>query len=584
MCVVSPAPASANFSLMGMETAFTAVAVGLCFAWPRMASVSFRRFERQLDRLARRRLLSVLVVGLAALALRFSILPLLPIPIPFTADDYSNLLAADTFVHGRLSNPTPALWIHFETMHVDMTPAYASMYFPGEGLLLAAGKVLMGNFWLAVPFAAALMCSGICWMLQGWLPPSWALLGGFIAVLRLGVFSYWTNTYHTAGTLAAVGGALVLGALPRFQRHPVVGYALLMAAGAVMLIVTRPYEGMLLCLPVIVALLLWARRRPVKGPPLYRPAAAGLALLAAGIAWMGYYDLRAFGNPLTLPYTVNRATYALAPYYVWQKPRPEPVYRHAEMRRFYEVDELKDYERVHSLTRFPVMTLVKALRGILFFSGVVFLPILCMLPRTLRDRRIRFLVVCLVVLAGGMGIEIFLFPHYLAPFTAAFYAVGLQCMRHMRHFRPGGQPAGATLVRLTVFICVLMAGLRVFDRQLHCPVPGYPFSTWICNWFGPDHFVPERDRVEQSLAQNAGGQIAIVRYAAGHDPVDEWVYNGADIDAAKVIWARDMDEQSNAALLRYYPNRTAWLVQPDSPATEVAPYPLPRQVTAESTR
>jgi len=569
---------------MGMEAAFTAVAVGLCFAWPRMALASFNRIERQFNRLSKRRFVSAFVVGLSVLILRFSILPLLPVPAPFTADDYSNLLAADTFAHWRLANPTPAMWVHFESMHIDMQPTYMSMYFPGQGLLLSLGKILLGSFWLAVPFAAALMCSAICWMLQGWMPPSWALLGGFLAVLRLGVFSYWTNTYHTAGTLAALGGALVLGALPRFQRHPGVRYALLMAAGVVMLIVTRPYEGMLLCLPVGVALLLWARKRRVRGITLARTAGPAVALLAAGIAWMGYYDLRVFGNPTTLPYTVNRANYALAPYYVWQKPRPEPAYRHAEMRRFYEVDELKDYYRVHSRTRFPFITLVKALRGILFFSGVVFLPALFMLPWALRDRRIRFLVICLIVLACGMTIEIYLFPHYLAPFTAAFYAVGMQSMRHLWQWRPGGQPVGMSMVRVTVSICVLMAGLRVFDRQIQCPVPGYPFSTWICNWFGPDHFVSEREKVWGALAQNPGGQLAIVRYSPGHNPVDEWVYNGADIDASKVIWARDMDQASNAELIRYYRDRKVWLVQPDSPAAEVMPYPVPEQVTAALSR
>jgi hypothetical protein len=575
---------------MGWEAAFTAVAAGLSFAWPRIGLGSFRKIERQFSRLARHRRMSLLIVALSVLVLRFSILPLLPIPVPFTVDDYSNLLAADTFTHGRLANPTPAMWVHFEAIHIDMRPTYTSMYFPGQGLLMAAGKVLLGNFWLAVPFAAALMCSGICWMLQGWLPPSWALLGGFIAVLRLGVFSYWTNTYHTAGTLAALGGALVLGAMPRFQRSPENRYGLIMAAGAVLLVVTRPYEGVLLCLAVGIALLRWARKRRVGAQTLLRAASPGLILLACGIAWQGYYDLRAFGNPLTPPYSLNRATYATAPYYVWQKPRPEPAYQHEQMRRFYKVYELEDYERVHSLSGLPVMTLIKALRAIFFFSGVVFLPALFMLPWARRDRRIRFLVVSLLVLACGMAIEIYLIPHYVAPFAAAFYAVGLQCMRHLWHWRPGDQPVGTAMVRLAVVICVLLAGIRVFDRQLQCPVPGYPFSTWICNWFGPDHFVPERDRVRQALSQNPGGQLAIVRYSPDHDPLDEWVYNAADIDASKIVWAWDMGDASNQELIRYYKDRKVWLVQPDVPATEITPYPpaggypVPKQVTQASSQ
>lgn len=377
---------------------------------------------------------------------------------------------------------------------------------------------------------------------------------------------------------------MVLGALPRLQRSLRGRDALLMAAGAVILAITRPYEGMLLCLAVAAALAHWVWKRRPEGKLVLRAAGPSLLLIACGATWMGYYDFRVFGNPTTLPYTVNRANYALAPYYVWQRPRPAPAYHHAEMRRFYEIDELQDYYRVHSWSGFPVMTLVKALRGILFFSGVALIPPLFMLPWALRDRRIRFLVVCLLVLAAGMAVEIYLFPHYLAPFTAVFYAVGLQSMRHLSQFRPGDQPVGKAMTRFAVAICILMAGIRVFDRQLGCPVPGYPVSTWICNWFGPDHFVPERVRVEEGLARNPGGQLAIVRYSATHDPINEWVYNGADIDGSKVIWARGMDDASDQELIRYYGSRKAWLIRPDSPEAEIVPYPVPEQVTAASSK
>jgi hypothetical protein len=187
---------------------------------------------------------------------------------------------------------------------------------------------------------------------------------------------------------------------------------------------------------------------------------------------VGYYNNRVFGSPLTLPYAVNRATYALAPYFVWQKPRLAAAYHHQEMRRSYEVNELEDYYRVRSSPGLPAMTLIKAIRGVFFFSGVVLLPPLFMLPWALRDRRIRFLVLSLCVLAVGMTIEIYLFPHYLAPFTAAFYTIGLQALRHVWCWRPGGRSVGMAIARFTVSICVIIAGLRLFDRQLHCPVPG----------------------------------------------------------------------------------------------------------------
>ena len=207
------------------------------------------------------------------------------------------------------------MWIHFESIHITMQPTYMSMYFPAVGLVLAAGKVLFGNPWFGILIACALMCAAICWMLQAWLPPTWALLGGILAILRLALFSYWINTYSAGGTLAALGGALVLGALPRLTRTPGRRYGLLLAIGIVLLATTRPYEGLLLCLPVAAFLGHWlcfGKNRPPLSE-LMRMSAWPLAILIAAGSWMAYYDERAFGSPTTLPYTVNRAAYAVAP-------------------------------------------------------------------------------------------------------------------------------------------------------------------------------------------------------------------------------------------------------------------------------
>ncbi|HEY1580747.1 MAG TPA: hypothetical protein VGF82_27085 [Terracidiphilus sp.] len=585
MFLATQSPSANSFSLVELEAAFSAVAVALCFAAPKLGSGIFARIERSFIALAQHKTRSIVVVGLAALLIRLAILPILPIPMPFGADDFSNLLASDTFTHGRLANPTPAMWIHFESIHIDMLPTYMSMYFPAQGLELALGKILFGNPWFGVMIGGALMCSALCWMLQAWLPPTWALLGGFLAVMRLALFSYWTSTYHSAGPICAIGGALVLGGLPRFKRSLSSLHLATMALGAVMLALSRPYEGLLLCLPVVVVLLrLVLSTKRLAAPTLLARTAPALALLAVGIGWLGYYDYRAFGSPTTLPYTINRATYATAPYYVWQGPRPEPHYRHAEMRRFYKIDELDDYNRNHSVPGFFKMTIVKAVRSVYFFTGMALIPPLFMLPWALRDRRIRFLVIAVAILAAGMTIEIYLFPHYLAPFTAALYAIGLQAMRHLYVWTPGNQPVGRALTHAVVAICVLMAGLRLFNQQLHCPVPERPLSVWILNWFGPDHFVPQRSIVENRLKQVSGGQLAFVRYGPDHDPLDEWVFNSADIDSSKIIWAQAMEPESDLELIHYYGQRKAWLVQPDSPSQEVVPYPVPQQVTTALSR
>src|SRR5580698_2615804 len=378
--IATPSSASAP-SLMLIEGGLTAIAVAAAFALPRLGSLWFSRIEIAFGSLARRKHLSVLVVGAAALLLRLAILPICPIPLPFVQDDFSFLLSANTFAAGRLANPMPAMWTHFESIQITLQPTYMSMYFPAQGLILATGKVLFGHPWFGLLCINALMCAALCWMLQAWLPPSWALLGGVIAVLRISLFSYWVNTYSGGGSVAALGGALLLGAMPRFIRSTRLRYSLIMAVGIILLALSRPYEGLLLCLPIGFVLARWiftGKHRP-SAALVFRSAALPLALILAAVTWLGYYDYRAFGNPLTPPYSVDRAEYAAAPYYIWQSPRPEPVYRHKVIRDFYINVELASANHLHTLSGFLSETLFfKPLRALLFFAGIVLLPPLFM--------------------------------------------------------------------------------------------------------------------------------------------------------------------------------------------------------------
>jgi hypothetical protein len=461
-----------------------------------------------------------------------------------------------------------------------MQPTYVSMYFPAQGLLLAAGKVLTGNAWYGLLFASALMCAALCWMLQAWLPARWALLGGLLAVLRLGLFSYWVNTYSGGGVLAALAGALVLGALPRLMKTRRLRYGLVLAAGFGLLLLTRPYEGMLLSLPVVFVIGRWMTgvRRTMGTTRLVQLTAAPLTLVIAVAAWMAYYNHQAFGKATTPPYSVNRSTYAVAPYYVWQSQRPAPVYHHAVMQHFYEHEELDQFKRIHSWRGFVPWTLVKGLGALNFFAGMALLPLLPMLRRALLDRRMRFLTYCLVVMLAGMLIQNYFIPHYAAPFTAVIYALVLQCMRHLRLWNAGSAadgkraPAGTTIVRALVTVCLLMGVLRAFAAPLHFALPEWPVSNWDMTWYGPNGFGAERAGVAQKLERLPGRQLVVVRYGAQHNPYNEWVYNAADIDHAKVIWAREMGAASDEELLRFYKDRTVWLVQPDVPGAPLVPY------------
>jgi hypothetical protein len=539
------------------------------FLTQRHASKWLGAAERKLACVGRQQALSIALVGLLALGASASLSLFGHVRKPIVHDEFSYLLAADTFVRGRLTNPTHPLWVHFESIHIIQQPTYASKYPPAQGLILALGQVIGGHPIVGVWLATGLGSAAVCWMLLAWLPSWWAILGSLLVALHPGILLSWGQTYW-GGSMAMAGGALVFGALPRLARRPQVPAAILLGAGLAILANSRPYEGLVVSLPAAVGGIVWflGKHAPPFQVSLKRivlPIAAVLMLTAAA---MGNYNFRVTGDIVKMPYVVHEATYGMAPVFLWQRPRPEPIYRH-EIIRNHHARALVHYTNQQTIAGLKKEIAQKVLDLWNFYQGVhgsrlvLTLPLL-MIPWMLRRRWPRFALLTCGVLLAALAVETWVMPHYAAPIVGLVIMLLMQAMRHLRLWRWGGMPAGRFLV-WTFWVIAMAFSIVAFTQRM---------KDTPANWG------IERARLLEQLQQDGRRHLVMVRYGTLDIPYErgyrEWVYNEADIDGAKVVWAREMDAAQNRKLLEYFKDRVAWLVevdQYDSPP-KLAPYPV----------
>jgi hypothetical protein len=548
------------FSEPFLTLALAFLFLSLALLAPRASECFFQPVEGFLSRLAAHRAVVILILFLVVIAVRLALLNRLPVPNPGIHDEFSYLLMGDTFVHGRLANPTHPLWRSFESFHILWFPTYASKYPPAQGLILALGQ-LLGHPWIGVLLSAAAMAASFVWMLQTWIPSRWAFLAGVLAAARLCTASYWINSYW-GGAAAAIGGALVLGAFGRMRRNPTLLCGALLGLGAAILLNSRPFEGFFLCAPVTVALVLWffSWARDAKQLSLRKLAlvSAGCVVLVNGCG-MAYYNWRVVHNPLELPmaYAIHTNTHAAV--FLWQKQQNLVHYDIPELEDFYNQEQINRYDR-----SWPALKAAYSEKLLHCASVFVWPACVLLIPGAfflLRDKRLRLVFLVLLATLLAYCVVVWPGPHYLAPATAAWFGVLVQCIRHLRTFRLWGRPLGAALSRV-VFLALLLDVAQLAWLRIPDPV----------GWGGWG--LIDRAQLKDNLEATPGKHVVLVRYGPDHSVHEEWVYNGADIDASKIIWARDLPGERNDRLLAYYPDRIIWLVDPETNDVSILRYPV----------
>jgi len=525
--------------------------------------------ESYARRLAERTGWSMLLLAVLPVALRLLLLPHHPVPSPDIYDEFSHLLVADTLRHFRLANPAHPMPQFFETFFVLQQPTYSSIYPIGQGLALAAGWVLFGLPWAGVLLTVAALCSLCYWMLRGWTTPGWALVGGLLAVIEFGPLNQWMNDYW-GGALPAAGGCLVFGALPRIRQSGRLRDAVLLGIGLAINLLTRPYESIFLLLGVVLYFLP-ARRKGGALKALVRPAIAVVLTVLPVIGITLLQNKAVTGSWTTLPYGLSQYQYGVPAALTFQA-NPVP---HHELTREQELDYKMQLsfrgDHAETIGSYLLRLEYRARFYRFFFLSPLYLALPAFLW-AMREYRFVWVVLCLIIL--GLGVNFF--PafqfHYMAAATCLFVLVSVTGLQQLSRITIGEYQAGQQAAQIIVFLCIVQFtfwyGLHLFEND-EWSLAMRQYETWeTVHQRSPER----RTVINNQLAQAPGRQLVFVRYWPRHIFQDEWVYNAADIDGARVVWARDLGPAENDKLRRYYPDRTVWLLEPDARPPRLTPY------------
>jgi hypothetical protein len=492
-------------------------------------------------------------------------------PVPGVHDEFSYLLAADTFAHGRMTNPSPPLWQHFETVHELLQPTYQSRYPMGQGLVLALGQTL-GHPAIGLWIEGAMLSGGLCWMLLAWLPRPLAMGVSLLATLVFGVLTYWTQSYW-GGALAGFGGALLYGGLRRLLGHWRTRDAFWVGLSLVTLALTRPYEGACAALPAAALLLLhlWRRGEPGWRTRLRVAAVIG-AVLAAGAGLQAYYNFRVTGHPLDMPYNVYAQQYEVTRVFWFRAPAPAPAFHDQRMQEYHLHWQVREAGLDHGRVAFPAMFQEQFLRRMLLVGGIYFYccPLLAFWvldwSALWRDRWLRVALAAVVCTLAADLLATCYRPHYSAPALAPLLVLEAAAAAAI-------WPAQGRWRRLLTRTVVI----EVVALFVLCCGAGFVYDTVLMGRDAQTAWPQARPRIAARVLHDNPRNLIIVRYGLQYEIQHEWVYNAADLDAAPIIWARELGPGSDADLLRRYADRKPWLLILDRTdgAPILRPYPCP---------
>ncbi len=502
--------------------------------------------------------------------LRILLLPVYSAPTPFIHDEYAYLLQSDTYSSGRLANPPAPFPNQFESIYILATPTYSAEYEPLQGAFLAIGQKLFGWPWFGVLLAMGAFCAATYWALLAWLPPTWSLVGTLLMIAEIGVLSYWVNGYW-GGAVPALGGALLLGGLARLRGRFLARDAAIAAIGIFVLLSSRPLEGALLAIMTAGFLLFWLVIRQMTWPVFLKRVALPMLLVALPCAaFLTYFNRQITGKATEMPYLLYRARWSLPQGFYWQKPPDATRAMPVDIEGEYAAQK-GQRERGNTAKGLVAATGAKLRRFWQFYVNILLTFTLVGLPFIWRKRNMDIAIMSLLVILLLENLTYFFyFPHYSAAVAVVIFLVLIQCLRVIR----GWGPRGLFLSRAIPSVCVLTLLISMCGRYIE---PALSPSTkgisvlWRSQyerWISRERFVPR-------LEAEPGKQLVIIHYdPLTHSNDDAWTFNGANLETAKIVWARESnDPEENRRLIDHFKGRKVWLAEPDAKPQQIVPYP-----------
>ncbi len=502
------------------------------------------------------------------IALRLLLLPHHPVPTPDIYDEFSHLLLSDTILHGRLANPMHPMHEFFETFFVLQEPTYSSIYPCGMALVLATGRIVSGIPWTGVLFMTGLLCASCYWMLRGWMTPVWSLFGGMLAVMEFGPLCQWTNSYWGGG-LAATGGCLVFGALPRLLNYTRRREGVLLGTGLSIHMLSRQFESAFLALVIV---LFFAQNLTTfrRNSNLLKSFPWILAPLAATVLLILVQNRAVTKSWATLPEQLSQYQYGV-PSALTIEPNPiphRPLTPQQEMD--YRAQTLMHGSQGDSIEKFFLRLEYRVRYYRFFFLPPLYLALFAFFF-SWRDRRMWWVALTLAIFAAGTNLFPYLLDHYLAAVTCLYVLVSIVGLQQLCRLRINNTSVGHQIALVVIALCLAeftgWYGLHLFESPISYPILRYE------TWDGINHDNPKgRIVVARELAGIPGQILVFVRYSPRHVYQNEWVWNEADIDHSRIVFARDLGDEKNERLIQYYPYRRVLLLDPDGDVPKISAY------------